>query len=471
MKKTYITSLPDRAGAFLEASRLIAAEGGNIVRVSYNKAVDLHTLFVDVEAGKKQLQRITARLRELGYLADESQTVQQVMLIELKLMDVPGALTPVLEILGQHDINISYLSSRADGSPYQAFRMGLYLEKPAVVKGLLDALSAVCDVKILEYSITEKVLDSTVFYIGFANEMRALLGLDQRQVSRFLIESNRIMQLLDAKNEAPFKTFEYIRNSAKFLVEHRGEKYQPVISQRQLTPQVMAYIVEPPCGSNTYLLDDGQSLLLFDGGFQCFRRELLAALEALVPDFHSRPRRLALTHADVDHVGLVPLFDEVLVSDGCYENFRLEHEGQDNFREQNPLHAPYCRLSKIISGYTPPPLSKLRVLGRKADDRTLSPIGTLDFGDLHFQVYEGNGGHVRGETVYFDPDQKVLISGDNLVNIKGFSPDQKAFNVLAPYLMTSVNADSREATVCRKQLTRWARGAFVLPGHGMWEQY
>lgn len=471
MKKTYITNLPDKAGAFLKASRIIAGAGGNIVRVNYNKAVDLHTLFVDVEADKKQLHRITAQLRELGYLASEDQTAQQVMLVELKLLDVPGALTPVLEVLGRYDINISYLNAQADGSPYQAFRMGLFLEKPAVVKGLLDELSQLCDVKILQYSITEKVLDSTVFYIGFANEMRTLLGLDQRQTSRFIIESNRVMQLLDAKGETPFKTFEYIRNSAKFIVDHKGERFHPVISQRRLTERVMGYILEPPCGSNTYVLDDGQELLVIDGGFRCFVDEMAAILESLIPGFHRRPKRMALTHADVDHVGLLPLFDQVLCSDGCYRNFQLEQAGEDNFREQIAIHAPYCRLSKIISGYTPPPLERLRILGRKTDDKTLSHIGVLDFGDLHFQVYEGNGGHVKGETVYFDPEKRVMFTGDNLVNIKGFSKDQKAFNVLAPYLMTSVNDDSKEATACRKLLMKWAKGVFVCPGHGMWEQY
>ena len=43
VKKTYITTMPDKAGAFLEASSVIAAEGGNIVRVNYNKAVTLAT--------------------------------------------------------------------------------------------------------------------------------------------------------------------------------------------------------------------------------------------------------------------------------------------------------------------------------------------------------------------------------------------------------------------------------------------
>lgn len=98
-------------------------------------------------------------------------------------------------------------------------------------------------------------------------------------------------------------------------------------------------------------------------------------------------------------------------------------------------------------------------------------IGELTFGDLHFLLFEGNGGHVRGETILFDPGQRVMFTGDNLVNIKGFSGDQRTFNALAPYLMTSVNMDSKEATACRRLLLKWAKGVFVCPGHGMWEQY
>ena len=46
MKQTFTTVMPDRIGAFLEASRVFAALGLNITRVSYNKAVDVHTLFI-----------------------------------------------------------------------------------------------------------------------------------------------------------------------------------------------------------------------------------------------------------------------------------------------------------------------------------------------------------------------------------------------------------------------------------------
>ncbi len=55
MKKTYITTMPDQIGAFLKASECFASLGVNITRVSYNKAIDSHTLFIDADGGEEQL--------------------------------------------------------------------------------------------------------------------------------------------------------------------------------------------------------------------------------------------------------------------------------------------------------------------------------------------------------------------------------------------------------------------------------
>ena len=69
VRKTYITRMPDQAGAFLLAGRIISQEGGNIVRVNYNRAVDTHTLFIEVSAEDAQHEAIERRLTECGYLA------------------------------------------------------------------------------------------------------------------------------------------------------------------------------------------------------------------------------------------------------------------------------------------------------------------------------------------------------------------------------------------------------------------
>lgn len=62
MKKTYATSMPNHIGAFLKASKCFAALGINITRVSYDKAVDSHMLFLDVEGTESQIRAADAEL-------------------------------------------------------------------------------------------------------------------------------------------------------------------------------------------------------------------------------------------------------------------------------------------------------------------------------------------------------------------------------------------------------------------------
>lgn len=133
-RKSFVTTMPDRAGAFLRASRIIAKHSGNIVRVSYNKAVDLHMLFLDVSAPHDKLEKIEKELSDIGYI---NKTFTQIRIIEIiiKVPDKPGAVLPLLEILNKHDINISYINSRATGKSHQDFRVGLVIEKPAGHKG------------------------------------------------------------------------------------------------------------------------------------------------------------------------------------------------------------------------------------------------------------------------------------------------------------------------------------------------
>ena len=68
MKKTYITTMPDQIGAFLKASECFAALNINMTRISYNKAVDSHTLFIDAEGEPEQLEKADEALEKIGYL-------------------------------------------------------------------------------------------------------------------------------------------------------------------------------------------------------------------------------------------------------------------------------------------------------------------------------------------------------------------------------------------------------------------
>ena len=465
MRKTYVTKMPDKAGAFLLASRIIADGGGNIVRVNYNKAVDLHTLFIEVSAAAEQHARIERGLAACGYLP-EGEEDKRILMIVLTLPDRPGAVAPVLEVLNRRRVNISYISSQENGTPFQHFKMGLLIENTGEIKRLIDDISQICEISILNYEVTDRLLDGTVFYITFANEMREILSLSQEQTNAVLIHANRLMQLLDEQNKSPLQTFDYIRRFAQFVTGHRGEGFFANIDSVRLADGLLLHAIEPPCGSNTYALEYHGELLFVDCGFACYKEEMLRLLEERFPRFSLRRKEIWLTHADVDHAGLLPLFDAAWMSQSCYENFALEARGEANFREQNPLHAPYCALSKIISAYAPPDLSHCHAVGEKRDAGPLSYIGSRAFGPWKFDFYEGNGGHVRGETVIVCEKLQLVFSGDIYVNIKGYSAEQREFNRLAPFLMTGVDSNPSAARECRALLTQKYAGYLFCPGHG-----
>ena len=111
MKKTYVTSMPNHIGAFLKASKCFSALGVNITRVSYNKAVDSHTLFIDAEGTEKQLKKADIELEKIGYLPS-SLSKSSVVLIEFCLRDVPGSVTDILMLINDFNFNISYIQSQ-----------------------------------------------------------------------------------------------------------------------------------------------------------------------------------------------------------------------------------------------------------------------------------------------------------------------------------------------------------------------
>lgn len=467
MKKTFITKMPDQAGALLKASQIITAHHGNIDRISYNKTVDVHTLFLDVSAEEHALQLILQELTEIGYFHEDDKAV---ILIELRLHDVPGILQAILEILAKYAINISYISSTPENADYQRFRLGLFIENTNTLKQSLQEISQLCHVQTIDYTVTEKQLDSTVFYLRFATEMRKILSLSQSETSELIINSNKIMHILESQNEVPQKTFDFIKKFASFIVSHKGEYFNASVHKKTLSPNFTLYLLEPPCGSNTFIFHNSntEELLFVDGGFCCFMNDAVALCKQFFPHFDSMKKTLLLTHGDIDHCGLAALSERIYLSADVYENFRLEHNNKNNFRESNALHGPYCKISRLISQYVSPDLGKMCIVGKKSDDAVLSFIGKVQLLGLDFDVYQGDGGHVRGESIWVCEAHKIVFTGDNLVNVKGFSPEQYEFNLLAPYLMASVNMDSEKASACRKALQQRFQGYTICPGHGHW---
>lgn len=462
MKRTFTTTMPDQVGAFLLADRCLTGLGLNITRVSYNKAVDTHMLFLEVEGDPETLDKAEWELARLGYLQNEL-GAGRVLLLEFQLKDEPGSLYPVLKLIHAFHFNISYISSQENGTEYQYFKMGLFVDDGREISDFMRQVALLCPVRVLEYDKSEKVLDNTVFYLNFASDISQKMGFTEEEKRQFIVESNKIMQLLDERNSPPYKTFEYIGKFADCIRQHKGEAFSPRISQMQMDDFAVT-LVEPPCGSNLCFLDAGEDapLVCVDSGFACYRMEMQLYFHELFPTWDDRQKILLLTHGDVDHCGLADLFDEIYGSRRCLENFQHEINDQPAIREENPLHEPYVKISKLLTGYKPPDVSHFHSFSAPPTDGGLSAGVPLTIGPFSFMAYEGRGGHVAGEVIYIDQTHHLAFSGDIFVNLKGFTPEQAQFNRLAPYLMTSVDTDPA--------LAKAEREAFrELLTHGKWQ--
>jgi len=474
VKKTYVTSMPNRIGAFLKASKCFSELGINITRVSYNKAVDSHTLFIDAEGTKEQLKKADEQLEKIGYLQNTSNQTS-IVLLEFCLEDRPGSVTDILMLIDQFNFNISYISSQENGTDYQYFKMGLYVDESGRISEFLKQAEKICKVRVIDYNSSEKVYDNSIFYNTYVMGLTEAVGLDAETAGKLLVHVNLAMQTLDEQGQSPYRTFDSISKFAELLGASKGKSFSPRVTTHNITDNTSITLIEPPCGSNTMIIKSDDEVLFVDSGYACYSEEMISIFKKILPDFDTMKKTIIVTHADVDHCGLIPMFDEIIASGKTALCLKNEYEGKNGYREQNPLHKPYINICKLLTSYKSTNPDKIKVLWNDTDNLTepLTQIGFFDFGDLHFEVYEGCGGHLPGEIVLIDYNNHIAITGDIYINTHGLTKEQAEYNQYAPILMTSVDTDpslcamERKAVMQRLGVGNWQ----IFGAHGYKKDY
>lgn len=474
MKKTYVTSMPNHIGAFLKASKCFSALGINITRVSYNKAVDSHTLFIDAEGTKEQLEKADTELEKIGYLHGNVNKTG-IVLIEFRLRDIPGSVTDILTLINDFNFNISYLSSQENGTDYQLFKMGLFVDDFDKITEFIKEAEKLCKVRVIDYNSSEKIYDNSIFYSAYVNGLSQIMGLSDDVSRELLVHVNLAMQTLDEQGLSPYRTFDSISRFAELLGTSKGVAFSPRISTHKISENTEITLIEPPCGSNTMIIKSNDKYLFVDSGYACYKEEMLNIFKDIIPDFENIRKTILVTHADVDHCGLLPMFDEIIACAKTADCLRNEFLGKDGYREKNPLHKPYINICKALTSYRPVNPEKINVLWNNTEElqEPLTQTGFFDFEELHFEVYEGKGGHLPGEIVLIDYKNHIAITGDIYINIRGLTREQAEYNQYAPILMTSVDTDpalcalERNAVLQRLGVGKWQ----IFGAHGFKKDY
>jgi len=286
---------------------------------------------------------------------------------------------------------------------------------------------------------------------------------------------NLAMQTLDENGLSPYRTFDSISKFAELLGAGKGRSFEPRISSHKITDNTEIILIEPPCGSNTMIIASRGKYLFVDSGYACYKDEMLELFHKLIPDFDSIEKTVLITHADVDHCGLLPLFDKIIAGHKTARCLENEFLGKNGYRDENPLHRPYINICKMLTSYKAVDPNKIEAMWNNNDELTepLTQIGFFDFEELHFEVYEGKGGHLPGEIVLIDYTHHLAFTGDIYINMRGMTKEQAEYNQYAPILMTSVDTDPKLCAEERKAiLGRLGVGQWQIFGaHGSKKDY
>jgi glyoxylase-like metal-dependent hydrolase (beta-lactamase superfamily II) len=480
---SFIACMPDSPGALHRAAEIIKRYEGNINRIQYDRRLDRYIVFFELTAVPEAYNKIREELDRIGYLQTSLQPVA-FLKFQVYLPNCPGALFDFLNYITSAGANITYLDFDERGQHPERLVVGLNIENTSLIDALLNNLKSKYRLEILEYDTTGEKLDDTVFYLRLAQKIRSFIGgAEDEFLMRFLHDINHIAQELSNLRKEPTEVFGNILKIGDYLTRTTGENFFADVQRVKISDGIELFCFQPPCGGNIYLFDTMCERVMIDTGYGIYYQDTMDMLQHYGLGDLSRLKRIYITHADADHCGAAGYFPAPSYLNS--ETLLITRKTSRAYGSSNQgciLEEVYTKIINLFSRFNPP--SNVIIFPEiSRSDETIEKRGTFPIiarfkiGDLNFEALKGLGGHMHGEIFYLCSEEGLLFPEDALINFKSLSPARTQYNVLADYLMTSVNVDSKLAREERdalisliseidEKLAEKDKGCLICCGHG-----
>lgn len=459
----FIARMPDEPGALHTAAEIVKRYRGNIERIHYDRRIDPYVVFFEVTCEPMEYGSIEGELKAIGFL-QTSLTKLGFLKFKVVLPHRAGALFEFLHYTTTAHSNIAFLDFDDQSKHPDQVTISLTLDDVTKLDRLLEQLRSRYPLEILEYDVTGKHLDDTVFYIRFAQELREIIGDQEDQfLMKLLSDINHIVQELTNQDMDPKAVFESVLETGRALKMSTGLDFYADVQRIDVTDKVELFCFQLPCGGNIFVLKDRDDMVLIDTGYGSYREDVKAMLAHYGLGDLSRLRGVYITHADADHSGGAWSFPApVYVHPGTAEIIHAANRAYGSVSESSVLEAVYTKLINLFSAFRPPEGMEPYDLTPKGEVMGLNVIGSIQVGDVKLKVLDGLGGHLHGQVFFVAEKEGVLFTGDSLINFKSLSEERSRFNLLAKNLMTTVNVDSARADQERRVLIELAKMLSVL---------
>jgi len=460
--------MPDKPGSLHRAAEIIKQYDGNINRIQFDRRIDPQTVFYEVTATEEAYENITRDLAAIGYLQTSIKPLD-FLKFSVDMPHKPGALHEFLQYTTSAGANIAFIDFDDKGRHPQRLTVSLNCEHSSAVETLLDQLKSRYRLEILEYDKTGKHLDDTVFYVRFAQNVRALIGDSEDQfILTFLADINHMAQELMDRGCNPHQVFDSVLATGQSMNRTTVAGFYADVQQFVITETMTLYCFQPPCGGSMFIIKTADELLMIDTGYGIYHDAIMAMLATYGMGDIRKVSRIIVTHADADHCGGAGFFAvPVSMHEGTLNIIRTNNRSYGSRSDHATLDEFYTKMINLFSRFNTP--EKISCFGKPDGTvRGIFPvIGRVRIADLELEVLDGLGGHTHGQVFLYSKERGLLFTADSVINFSSLTKERADYSSLAAFLVTSVNVDSEYAKKERLALMALAQETDVaLAGTG-----